>query len=107
VGEPNIDYDLYRDLDGKVVEVGGEEWRVDLYAVRMIEGRQWVQLQLVGESTFTMTLRLPWTADEIDVLLIVADWLAQTDDHRDSVVSVGRIDGARACDSAPAETLVN
>jgi hypothetical protein len=91
VSEPGAD-ECNRALDGTVVESGGDQWRIVLDSVRMIDERQWLQLVLVGEPTFTITLGLPWTADDDYVLFILADWLAQTHDHTDSVVSVGRIE---------------
>jgi hypothetical protein len=85
-------YGWYRVLDGAIVESGGDLWRIVLQGAQMIDERQWLQLLLVGEPTLTMVLRLPWTADEDEVLSILSDWLAQTDDHTESVVSVGRIE---------------
>jgi hypothetical protein len=100
VSEPGLDQ-WGGALDGTVVESGGDAWRIVLDSVRMIDDRQWLQLVLVGEPTFTITLGLPWTADADYVRLVLADWLAETDDHTDSVVSVGRIE-LPYCDIPPA-----
>jgi len=53
-------YGWFRVLDGKSVEIGVGVWRIVLYSVRMIDEGQWLQLLLVGEPTYEMTLRLPW-----------------------------------------------
>jgi hypothetical protein len=87
VSEPGIDGDL-RDLDGKIVEIGGDIWCIVLFGVQFVEDSRRVQLLLVGAPTFAMNLELPWVADEIDVLSLITDWLAQPGDRIDSILPI-------------------
>jgi hypothetical protein len=86
VSEPDIDGDL-RGLDGKILEIAGEVWCIVLFSVRFIGESRQVQLLLVGAPTFAMNLDLPWIADEVDVLSLITDWLAQPGDRIDSMVA--------------------
>src|SRR4051794_16434684 len=86
---------LLHDLDGEVVAVGDEAWRIALCSVRPVEGHQWVQLVLVGEPMFRLTVRLPGHATERDVLLLVEGWLAQPEDYSDFIVSADLIEQGR------------
>ena len=98
--QPETAGHLLHDLDGEVVAVGDEAWRIALYGVRFVEGRQWVQLVLVGEPMFSLTLRLPHDADERAVLCLLAGWLVQPEDYVDFVVRSNRIEHRRM-DLAP------
>ena len=68
--------DLFVALDGRVVSVGRERWRVEVFSVVDDEtGGRWVQLAIKGEPDYPLTLRLfPTTAAERAIIAIVR-WL--------------------------------
>jgi hypothetical protein len=82
---------LVRDLDGEVVAVESGAWRIALYGVRLVEGYQCVQLVLVGEPMFSLTLRLPCDTNDQEVLLLLSAWLEHPEDYGHLIVSEDQI----------------
>jgi hypothetical protein len=46
-------------LDGREVLVSGRRWRIEVFSVRDVAGRRWIQLALRGKFEQTFTLKLP------------------------------------------------
>jgi hypothetical protein len=51
--------DLFVALDGRIVSVGRDRWRVEVFSVvDDDDGSRWVQLAIKGEPDYALTLRL-------------------------------------------------
>jgi hypothetical protein len=70
---------LFESLDGTVVRVDGGKWRVEVFSVFTEGGETWLQLQLTGDSSHMLTLRLQ-DKGVADVIAIITSWLAHPAD---------------------------
>ena len=71
-------------LDGQFLLVGHRAWLVRLFGVHAGHDSQWLQLQLLGDSTHDVILRMPRAALATQVLSTLEAWLQkpERDDNR-------------------------
>lgn len=62
---------LFYALDGRYVKIGGVRHRLEIYSVCDHHGHRWVQLALIGESSYMLTLKVAargWVEDVLFAL---------------------------------------
>ena len=82
---------LYRVLDGYTITLGDRRWRFRLYGLRTTGGHRWIQLALLGVSTYMLTLRLSPAGDGAEAIAVLMAWLTNPDERHDAVLNVGRV----------------
>jgi hypothetical protein len=50
--------ELFFSLDGSTVATDNDEWRVEVCGIHFIAAERWVQLNLCGEVTYSVTLKV-------------------------------------------------
>ena len=74
--DESVDPDrLFVGLDGREVSVAGHDWRVNVFGVRDLSGRRWVQVAVDGSKYYMLTLCLSPGAGVPQALIALAGWL--------------------------------
>ena len=66
--------ELFFNLDGRLLEVGGASWSVEVCGIHSGANEHWVQLNLSGPLEAPLTVRTA-TLDASSVLQDVSNWL--------------------------------
>lgn len=66
---------LFSALDGTQLQVGGADWRVEVFGVIDEPERRWVQIALEGTRRRILTLRLDPTQGARHVVRQISSWL--------------------------------
>jgi hypothetical protein len=67
---------MFDALDGRMITVGGQQWRLEVYSVCDQDGWRWIQLSLEGEPHYALTMRLSLREGIKHVVLALSGWLA-------------------------------
>jgi hypothetical protein len=79
---------LLQRLNGRVVEVDGQAWQIDVYSIVDSESNRWVQVGLNGEDSRTALLKLACLADDEDAIVAIEDWIRNSSVLVSGIVSV-------------------
>jgi hypothetical protein len=78
--------ELFFSLDGSTVATEEDQWRVEVCGIHFIAAQRWVQLNLCGEVTYSVTLKI----DSVDARRICEDLAAcllPRSEHRDGLAA--------------------
>jgi hypothetical protein len=84
---------LFDALDGAALRVGDTTWIVQVFSILMQGGTRWLQLQMEGEPSYTMTVKLPVHDDADHLISMLTSWLACPDDYP-NVLNLNTVPGA-------------
>ena len=66
---------LFSTLDGRDLAVMGMQWRIEVFSVCELAGHRYMQLALLGESQFMLTLRVAPRAELQDLIPALLTWV--------------------------------
>ena len=77
---------LYRLLDDRAVQGPDGEWRIRVYSVMPTGSEWWIQIAIVGRTTYSLLVRIGQNADAADAMRAVREWLSSDDVHDDRIL---------------------
>jgi hypothetical protein len=80
---------LFHALDGYTIRVPAGAWRLHVYSVTQVDNRLWIQLDAIGPTTCTLTVRQPTAADPVAVIACLIRYLQQWEGECDEIVAHG------------------
>jgi hypothetical protein len=83
-------------LDGEVLNLGDEAWRIGVDGVWPVHGRFWLQLRAAhGTSVWTFTLVMPPFADRLWLFAAVGKFLRHPEHEHQEVMDAIRTDASQ------------
>jgi hypothetical protein len=68
---------VFAELDNLELAAGDGHWRVEVFSVTDQEQHRWVQISVVGERDYMLTLRLPAGAGASSAIPALTGWLKE------------------------------
>jgi hypothetical protein len=68
---------LFEALEGRVVTVAHQSWRIEVFSISEEREARWLQLALRGEPGYTLMLRLGALQGPKHAVQILSTWLAR------------------------------
>jgi hypothetical protein len=75
-------------LDGEVVSDGERSWRVEVYSISDQQDHRWVQVSLLGEPSWMLTLRVSPEDGIEHIRHTLSTWLADPSVPHDEVINI-------------------
>lgn len=66
---------VFAELDNLEIAAGEGRWRIEVFSVSDQDDHRWVQISVIGERDYMLTLRLPAGAGAESALPALTDWL--------------------------------